>query len=420
MIETEVKLVQSAPPSSRFHGAVLLTVIAIVVAAVVVVTGIRSRMASATAVQEKTLELAVPTVAVVRPSPGNLKDEVLLPGNVQPFIDAPIYARATGYVKRWYGDIGVRVKAGQVLAELDAPDLDQQVQQAKANLQQAQASLEQSSASYEQGKSNAEMARVTADRWKNLVARGVVSRQENDQYQAQYQAQVSNVQALDQAINAAKGTVASMQANLSRLEELQGYKIIRAPFDGVITARNTDVGALVNGGSGTPNQELFHLAAVNKLRVFVNVPEVYSRAAVPGIIASLTLAEFPGRSFAGRLVRTAGAIDAGTRTLLTEIEVDNASGELKPGSYAEVHLKLPTATQTLMLPVNAIIFRSEGLQVGVLRDGNKVQLVTVTTGKDSGTQVEILSGLSASDEAIANPPDSLVTGMTVNVVNNAK
>ena len=414
MIETEVKLVETPVRRSRFRGAVLLTAILVIVAAVVVFTGIRSRLAAASAVREKTFELAVPTVAVVHPAPGDLKNEVLLPGSVQPLIDAPIYARATGYVKHWDADIGVRVKAGQPLAELDAPELDQQVQQARSNLQQAQASLEQSLASYQQGKSNEELARVTADRWKNLVARGVVSKQENDQYQAQYQAQTANVQALDKAIGAARGTVGSMQANLSRLEDLQNYKIVRAPFDGVITARNTDVGALVNGGNGAPNQELFHLAAINTLRVFVNVPEIYSRAAIPGIIANLTLAEFPGRTFPGKLVRTAGAIDAGTRTLLTEIDVDNPSGQLKPGSYAEVHLKLPAATQTLTLPVNAIIFRSEGLQVAVVR-GNKVQLVSVQTGRDSGTQVEIVSGLSANDEVIVNPPDSLVSGTEVNV-----
>lgn len=414
MIETEIKVVKPPASSSRFRGGVLLTAAVVIAAALVVVAGIRSRMASATAVQEKTLELAVPTVTVVHPSPGDMKNEVLLPGSIQPYSDAPIYARATGYVKSWSADIGARVKAGQILAELDAPDLDQQVQQATANLQQTEAALEQALASFEQGKSNAELARVTADRWKNLVTRGVVSRQENDQYQAQYQSQVSNVQALDKAISAAKSSVGAMQANLARLQDLQGYKVIRAPFDGVITARNTDVGALVNGGNGAPNQELFHEAAVSKLRVFVNVPEAYSRVAVPGIMATLTLAEFPGRGFPGKLVRTTGVIDPGTRTLLSEIEVDNHSGELKPGSYAEVHLKLPSATQTLMLPVNAIIFRSEGLQAAIVR-GNKVQLVTVTTGKDSGTQVEIVSGLSASDAVIANPPDSLVSGMEVNV-----
>lgn len=414
MIETEIKVVKSPASSSRFRGGVLLAAAVVIAAALVVVAGIRSRMASATAVQEKTLELAVPTVTVVHPSPGDMKNEVLLPGSIQPYSDAPIYARATGYVKSWSADIGARVKAGQILAELDAPDLDQQVQQATANLQQTEAALEQALASFEQGKSNAELARVTADRWKNLVTRGVVSRQENDQYQAQYQSQVSNVQALDKAISAAKSSVGAMQANLARLQDLQGYKVIRAPFDGVITARNIDVGALVNGGNGAPNQELFHEAAVSKLRVFVNVPEAYSRVAVPGIMATLTLAEFPGRGFSGKLVRTTGVIDPGTRTLLSEIEVDNHSGELKPGSYAEVHLKLPSATQTLMLPVNAIIFRSEGLQAAIVR-GNKVQLVTVTTGKDSGTQVEIVSGLSATDAVIANPPDSLVSGMEVSV-----
>jgi RND family efflux transporter MFP subunit len=413
VIETELK---TPARSSRHRGAWLLTALVVIAAAVVVFLGIRSRMASATAVQQNTLELAEPDVTVVHPTPGDPKNEILLPGNVQPLVDAAIYARATGYVKRWYADIGARVKAGQVLAELDAPDLDQQVQQAKGNLQQARSTLEQSSANYEQGKSNTELARVTADRWKTLVSRGVVSRQENDQYQAQFQSQVANLQALDKAINTAKGNVESMQASLSRLEDLQAYKTIRAPFDGVITARNTDVGALVNGGGGAPSQELFHMAATNKLRVFVNVPEAFSRAATPGITADLTLSEFPGRHFTGKLVRTAGAIDPATRTLLSEIEVDNPAGDLKTGSYAEVHLKLPSATQSLMLPVNAIIFRSDGLQVGVVRDGNKVVLVPVTVGKDTGTHVEIVSGLSATDSVIANPPDSIVTGTEVRVI----
>jgi RND family efflux transporter MFP subunit len=290
------------------------------------------------------------------------------------------------------------------------------VRQAHANLQQARDALEQASANFQQGKANEDLARVTAQRWKDLVAKGVVSRQENDQYQAQYQAQIAGQQSLEKAISAARSNVASSEANLGRLEELQGYKMVRAPFGGIITARNTDVGALVNAGNGGPNQELFHMAATAQLRVFVNVPQIYSRSAVPGITAELTLAEFPGRHFTGKLVRTAEAIDPSTRTLLSEVDVDNASGSLRPGAYAEVHLKLPAAAPTLILPVEALIFRSEGLQVGILRAGNRVDLVPVAVGKDYGTEVEVVSGISAKDNVIVNPPDSLSSGSIVRVV----
>ena len=242
---------------------------------------------------------------------GALQNEVVLPGNIQAFIDAPIFARASGYLKKWYADIGARVKAGQILADIDAPELDQQVRQAQSAVEQAKAAVDQTLANLVQGKANAELARVTAQRWSNLVAKGVVSKQENDQYQAQYQAQQANVDALGKAIAAARGNVGAAEADLSRLEELQRYKTVKAPFDGVITARNTDIGALVNAGMGGAAQELFHIAATAKLRVYVNVPQTYSQAAVPGIPAELTLSEFPGRRFHGKLVRTADAMDAG-------------------------------------------------------------------------------------------------------------
>jgi RND family efflux transporter MFP subunit len=200
---------------------------------------------------------------------------------------------------------------------------------------------------------------------------------------------------------------------------MQRYTTVKAPFDGVITARNTDVGALINAGAGTPSQELFHIASTVKLRVYVNVPQIYSRSATPGIAATLTLAEFPGRRFHGTLVRNAEAIDAGTRTLLTEIDVDNASGELKPGAYAEVHLALPAAAQSLILPVNAFLFRSEGLRVGVVREGDKVELVSVVIGKDYGTELEVVSGIDANDQVILNPPDSLTAGTAVHVQSTA-
>jgi RND family efflux transporter MFP subunit len=294
--------------------------------------------------------------------------------------------------------------------------MDQQVLQAKANLQQARSALDQALANYERGKADLELARVTAQRWKDLAAQGVVSRQDNDQSQAQYQIQTANLLALEKAIASSRSNVTSLEANLAQLQEWQSYKTVKAPFDGVITARNTDVGALINAGNGGQANELFHLANVAKLRVFMNVPQAYSRSAVPGITAELTLTEFPGQRFPGKLVRTAEAIDSSTRTLLTELDVDNTAGHLRPGAYAEVHLKLPAAVTALILPVNALLFRTEGLQVGVVRDGGKVDLVQVTLGKDYGTEVEVVSGISAADSVIANPPDSLTSGTVVRVI----
>jgi len=420
MIQTDQTISRCVEPSKRSGGsralkAMLLVALFMLIAGFVVYRGIRTRIQTAAAVKNQTLALAVPTVAVLHPRPGTIQDEVVLPGNIQAFIDSPVYARASGYLKRWYADIGARVKAGQVLAEIDAPELDQQVRQARADVQQSQAALDQALANSQQGKANEELAKVTADRWRNLAGKGVVSRQENDQYQMQYKAQEANVQALEKAIAAARSSIVASQANLGRLEEMQRYTTVRAPFDGVITARNTDVGALINAGAGTATQELFHIASMAKLRVYVNVPQMYSRSAVPGLAATLTLAEFPGRRFHGTLVRNAESIDAGTRTLLSEVDVDNASGELKPGAYAEVHLAIPAAARSLILPVNAFLFRSEGLRVGVVRESRKVELVPVVIGKDYGTELEVVSGINANDQVILNPPDSLTSGMEVHV-----
>lgn len=400
---------------SRIARLALLLVVVALIAVVVVSRGISSRIKAASMVKQETIDFAEPAVAVVHPKLGALKDEVVLPGNIQAFTDSPIYARASGYLKQWHVDIGARVKTGQALAEIDAPELDQQVLQAKANLQQARSALDQAIATYNQGKANEQLASVTARRWSNLAAKGAVSRQENDQYQAQYQSQVANLEALDNAVASARNNITSAQANLARLEDLQNFKTVRAPFDGVITARNTDIGALINSGNGGAAQELFHLAATARLRVYVSVPQEYSRTAVPGVSADLTLAELPGRRFAGKVVRTAESIDAATRTLLTEVDVDNASGTLLPGAYAEVHLKLPAPAPALILPVNALMFRSEGLQVGVVRDGGKVELVHIIPGKDYGSEIEVLSGIAASDLVILDPPDSLTSGTVVHI-----
>jgi RND family efflux transporter MFP subunit len=407
------------PERPRTLRVAVLLLLAVLIAAGIVFWGINARIQTAAAVKETTRELAIPAVSVIHPKPGAVKDEVVLPGNIQAFTDSPIYARSSGYLKQWNVDIGGHVKAGQVLATIEAPELDQQVRQAQAAIQQAQASLDQAIANQQQGKANEEIARVTAERWKNLVAKGAVSRQENDQYQAQYQAQVANLNALEQAIAAARSNITVAEANLGRLQEMQNYETVKAPFDGIITARNVDVGALINAGNGGAAQELFHMAATAKLRVYVSVPQADSRAAVPGLKSYLTLSEFPGRRFPGELVRTAGAIDPATRTLLTEVDVDNASGELRPGAYAEVHLMIPEGSRSLILPVSVLIFRSEGLRVGVVREGNKAELVPVILGKDYGNEVEVVSGIAENDAVIANPPDSLASGATVQVVNSS-
>jgi len=351
-------------------------------------SGVRTRSAADATLKRTTADAAVPVVSVISPTASAPTREILLPGTTQAFTDAPIFARTNGYVKRWYFDIGAHVKAGQLLAEIETPEVDQQLQQARADLETARANLRQ--------------AQITADRWRALLESDSVSKQETD-------VAVS-------ALSAMKATVDSNTANVGRLEQLQAFEKIFAPFDGVITARNVDIGVLVNAGStSTSGRELFHMTAIHTLRVFVAVPEVYSRAARPGSPATLTLDEFPGQSFQGTLVRTANAIDLASRTLLVEVDVDNPRGELLPGAYVFVHLKLPRQIATVTVPASTLLFRAEGLQVGVVRDG-RAQLVPVTIGRDDGTIVEISAGLQPTDQVIVAPSDSLTSGTPVRVV----
>jgi RND family efflux transporter MFP subunit len=312
----------------------------------------------------------------------------VLPGNTQAFNDTPIYARTSGYLKRWYVDIGVHVKHGQLLAEIDTPEIDRQLEQARADLKNAQA--------------NEQLAQITAARWQNLLKTNSVSTQETDQA-------VSD-------LNARQASVDSMTANVHRLEQLQSFEKVYAPFAGVITARNTDVGALINAGAGGVPQELFHMAAVNRLRVYVAMPELDSQAAQTGAKATLTLDEFPGEIFEGTIVRDSDSIDSASRTLNVEVDVDNAQGRIKTGAYALVHLKLPQATdtsaQSLTIPSNTLLFRSEGLRVGVVRNG-RAELVPITIGRDFGATVEVVAGLQSSDQVIVNPSDSLTSGSQV-------
>jgi RND family efflux transporter MFP subunit len=314
--------------------------------------------------------------------------EIILPGNVEPYITSPIFARTNGYLKKWYADIGAQVKQGQLLAVIDTPEVDQQLEQSLSNLNTARANLA--------------LAEITKNRYQGLIKTNAVSQQDVDNAVGTY--------------NANRAIVEASQANVKQLQALQSFEKVYAPFDGVITARNTDIGDLINAGSNSNTRtDMFHIAQPGKLRVYVNVPEEYSQGMRVGITAGLSLAEFPGRRFQGKLVRTADAINMTTRTLLIEIDVDNPTGTLLTGSYAEVHISVPASTSTFLLPVNTLIFRSQGLQVGVVRDG-KVVLSPITPGHDFGDEIEVVTGLKSNDQVILNPPDSVVSGQEVEVV----
>jgi RND family efflux transporter MFP subunit len=375
-------------PGARRHTAIIFAAAAFALLALVIYSGIHSRAVAESRLKQRTEEAAIPTVAIVFPREGAPTQEIVLPGNTQAFSDAPIYARTSGYLRHWYFDIGAHVQKGQLLAEIETPEIDQQLQQAQADLDTSQANLN--------------IAKITASRWQDLVTTGSVSQQETDQA-------VSN-------LSAVKATAASSAANVRRLEQLQSFEKVYAPFDGIITARNTDIGALIDAGANTQPKELFHIAAIRTLRLYVAVPEVYSRAARSGAQAALTLDEFPGQTFHGTLVRNANSIDIASRTLLVEVDVDNPTGQLLPGAYVFVHLKLPDETRSVTIPSNTLIFRKEGLQVGLVRDG-KADLVPVKISRDYGNSVEIVSGLQPKDAVIVDPSDSLVAGMPVRLSN---
>jgi len=355
---------------------------------------------------------SLPEVTVVAVKKASSIGDLVLPGNIQAVTEAPILARASGYVQRRYVDIGDSVTAGQLLADVEAPELDQQVRQAQAALEQSQSDLERSVAALDQGKANQSIAQVTATRWENLVKRGAVSKQENDQYQAQFQAQSANVKALERAVDAAKGNIAAMQANLARLTDMQGYLKVKAPFAGVVTLRNVDVGTLVNTGSTL----LFRIAQTNLLRTYLNVPQSSASDVHVGQMASLATPELPERKFSGAVTRTANALDPASRTLLVEVQVPNPEGKLLPGMYVEVDLHLPRKDPPLLLPSDTLSVRPEGTMVAVLDSSNSVHFQRVVIGRDYGSQIEILSGLSAGQRVIANPNDSVQEGVKVHPV----
>jgi RND family efflux transporter MFP subunit len=384
--------VQSAQATKQRRSpwlAIGLSVPAVLLA-LVIYAGIHQRAQAQKTLAAATDRAAVLNVNVVHPKVGANAQEIVLPGNTEPFNDTPIYARTNGYLKRWYVDIGTHVVQGQLLAEIETPELDQQLDQARADLKTAQA--------------NEQLAAITAARWQNLLKTNSVSKQETDQAVS--------------GLSAQQAIVDSMAANVHRLEQLQSFEKVVAPFSGVITARNTDIGDLINAGAGPSPRELFHMAAVNKLRVYVAVPEVDSRAAQNGAKATLTLDEFPGETFQGTIVRNSDSIDLASRTLNVEVDVNNPGDRIKTGAYVFVHLKLPDSiqgtTQSVVIPANTLLFRSEGLRVGVVRN-NRAELVPITIGRDYGSTVEVTTGLKPTDQVIVSPSDSLISGTPVRI-----
>jgi RND family efflux transporter MFP subunit len=377
-----------ASPSAYRVGTAALVILAVALG-VGIYRGIHDRAIAETALAHVTEEAAVPTVAVVNPQGSPPNQEIVLPGNVQAFQDAQIYARASGYLRRWYFDIGAHVKRGDLLAEIETPEVDEQLRQARADLATAQANLDLAEQTWKRNQS------LYNDKW--------VSGQVRDNTFG--------------AFNADKTIVDSKQADVTRLERMQSYEKVYAPFDGIITARNTDVGALIDAGAGTPARELFHLSAIDKVRVFTAVPEIYTRSVSPGAEADVTLSEYPDTLFHGTVMRSTNAIDPVSRALTVEIDVDNSEGRLLPGAYAFVHLQLPSGAHTasMTVPAETVIFRKEGLRVAVVRSG-QAQLVPITIGRDYGTKVEVVSGLDLSDEVIVDPSDSLTSGTAVHVL----
>jgi RND family efflux transporter MFP subunit len=394
-LEAEVAIrVGKASPRNRSRGRRAIRVGGAILLgagfAFLVYSGIQSRIDAEKGLEKRVSLSSAAVVNVVHSIRGSDDQAIELPGNTQAFSEAPIYARTSGYLKQWYFDIGAHVKRGQLLAEIETPELDEQLEQAENQLKTAEANLQ--------------LAQVTADRWVSLEKSSVVSKQERDQA-------VSD-------LNAKRATADSDRANVARLQQLQAFEHVYAPFDGVITTRNTDVGDLIQGDNTAP-KELFHLAAVSKLRVYIAVPEVYASAIKSGETVTLTLDAFPGENFAGTLVRDSNSIDLTSRTLRVEVDVDNPTGSLLPGAYAFVHWKLPSAAQAVTIPTNTLLFRAEGLRVVVVR-GGQAKLVPVTIGHDYGSSVEVLSGLTSEDIVILDPSDSIMEGSAVKIAEAAK
>ncbi|HEY6970860.1 MAG TPA: efflux RND transporter periplasmic adaptor subunit [Candidatus Angelobacter sp.] len=373
-----------AKPAKSYRLRVVVVLLLLLVVAGGLALG--RRISERRALAAETEKLALTTVGVVKPSAEPASDELVLPAQLQAFVDAPIYSRTNGYLLRWYKDIGAHVKKGDLLAEIDTPEVDQELSQAKAAREQIAAQLE--------------LAKSTAERWANLRKSDSVSQQEADQQINAYKQSQANLAAAD--------------ANVRRLQQMESFKHIYAPFSGVITQRSTDVGALITAGS-VGQRGLFNVAQVDPLRVYVNLPQTYAPAVRQGIAANVELEEYPGQKFTGKVVRTADAIDPSTRTLLTEVDVDNHDGRLLPGAYAQVHFAVPVQTLRMAIPVNALLFRPEGPRVAVVGPDQKIHMKAVILGRDFGTSLEVLGGLDANDNIVVNPPDSLEDGQQVRI-----
>lgn len=368
----------------RIAKRVLL--ILIVVALILAVWGIASRLIARSHLKKKTADDSVVTVVTVKPDANGDDDELVLPGSVLAYMEAPIYARTTGYVKMWYTDIGAKVRKGQLLADIDTPEVDKQLAQALADLETARA--------------NASLAKSTNERWKGLVIKQAVSRQDAD----------------EKAGDAAAKTAAqaSAEQNVARLKDLESFKRVLSPFDGVVTARNTDVGALINAGQAA-GSELFRVADVHKLRVYGQVPQAYAAATIPGLKAELHFPERPGKAYRAETMRTSNALDPTARTLQVELQLDNAHGDFFPGAYTEIHFKLPSPNQTLRVPSNTILFRANGVQVATVDPSHKIKMKNIIQGRDFGKTVEVLDGIDPLDDLVVNPSDSIEDGLPVRI-----
>jgi RND family efflux transporter MFP subunit len=382
----------SGPPNEKHQTqpAKKSGLLALIVLAILLVAGgfaVVRRFTERGALAKETERLAIPTVSVIKASAEPAADQLVLPAQLQAYVEAAIYARTNGYLLRWNRDMGSHVKKGELLAEIDTPEIDQELSQAKAAQQQTAAQLQ--------------LAKSTAERWINLRKTDSVSQQESDQQSSAYTQAIANT--------------AAAEANVRRLQQLESFKHVYSPISGVITRRNTDVGALITAGSASAGKELFDVAQVDPLRVFISVPQTNASSIRAGLPAYIEMREYPGQKFTGRVVRTADSIDPATRTLLTEIDVPNHDGHLLPGSYAEIHFAVPVQIMRMSVPVNALLFRPEGPRVAVVGADHKVHLKAITIGRDYGIKVEILGGLDANDQIVVNPADSLEEGQEVNI-----
>lgn len=374
---------KSAGRSGIFALFFIIVIVLVILGAFTLI----QRRAQYRALAKETETLAVPTVSVIHATSEKGQEDLVLPGTMQAYVESPIYARTSGYVKKWYHDIGARVRQGEPLADIDTPEVDQQLSQARADLATSQA--------------NSNLSRITATRFQELIKTDGVSKQE-----------------VDNAVGdlaAKEATVNSAEANVRRLQELEGFKHVTAPFNGVVTRRQIDIGQLVNAGAGGTSQELFFLSQTDPIRVYVNVPEAYAPSIHAGLAAYLELTQYPGRKFEGKVVRTSESIDLASRTLRVEVDVPNHASELLPGGYAQVHLAVQVGGERVQVPVNALLFRAEGLRAIVVDSNKKLHLQPLTIGRDYGTTLEVLQGITSSDWIVLNPADSLDEGQSVNV-----